>query len=421
MKILHTADWHADANPKEFKNVSGFLIEKAREEEPDLIIIAGDVFDSRDIKLDSEACKEVFKVVHELAGTAPVAIITGTPRHEGTATESIRFASAFEHNITVSVNPRQFYLHRRKIKPLDLIGEDVHFGLREKNPDAIISMIPTPTKQFMQGTDDEISQALTPIFAGFGATASDFDCPHILVYHGTIAGATLANGQDMTGRDISISKDQIALGNFDLVCCGHIHLPQEIKPNIFYSGSLGALNFGEDHNHGFYLHEIEKNRPSIEPSYKKYCVCSSFMKTPSRKLIKLESDFTRDDGINVLYPIAPDEIKNGSIKVTLKAWQDDANPMLNKEKIEEYYKSAGAAEVKVDIKRMPREVVRSEQVTQLESLVDKIKEQAKIKAESLPEGIIEIAADLETLSDEEIYEKVKSGYTYRSSSQLSTT
>jgi len=410
MKVLHTADWHADANLAEFIKCSDFLTQKAREENPDLIIIAGDVFDSRDIKLDSEACKEVFKVVHELAGTAPVAIITGTPRHEGTATESLIFASA-EHNIAVSARPEQLFL-----KEGQLYRE---FTLTD--PDAIISMIPTPTKQYMQGTDDEISQALTPIFAGFGATASDFDCPHILVYHGTIADATLANGQDMTGRDISISKDQIALGNFDLVCCGHIHLPQEIKPNIFYSGSLGSLNFGEDHDHGFYLHEIEKNRPSIEPSYKKYCVCSSFMKTPSRKLIKLESDFTRDDGINVLYPIAPDEIKNGSIKVTLKAWQDDANPMLNKEKIEEFYKSAGAVEVKVDIKRMPREVVRSERVTQLESLVDKIKEQAKIKAEALPDGIIEIAADLETLSDEEIYEKVKSGYTYRSSSQLSTT
>jgi exonuclease SbcD len=247
MKILHTADWHADANLKEFKKVSGFLIEKAREEEPDLIIIAGDVFDSRDIKLDSEACKAVFKVVYNLSEIAPVAIITGTPRHEGTATESLIFASA-EHNIAVSARPEQLFL-----KEGQLYRE---FTLTD--PDAIISMVPTPTKQYMQGTDDEISQALTPIFAGFGASASEYYCPHIGVYHGTIRGAALSETQVMVGRDIEITKDQIALGNFDLFLCGHIHLKQKIEPNIYYSGSLFANNFGETQDHGFYVHEITK-------------------------------------------------------------------------------------------------------------------------------------------------------------------
>ncbi len=408
MLILHTADWHTDANLEEFKKCSDFLIQTAISEVPDLIIIAGDVFNSRDIKLDSEACKEVFRIIYELSEVAAVAIVTGTPRHEGHATENLIYASAFEHPVHVSTMPEQVILESGELfRSSDYI--------QEKKPSAIISMMPTPTKQFMQSTDEEVSQALTPVFAGFGATASEYNCPHILVYHGTIAGATLANGQDMTGRDISIAKDQLALGNFDLVACGHIHLPQHIEPNIYYSGSLGALNYGEDHDHGFYLHKIEPSRKSIEPVFFNYNIESRFIKTPSRKLVNIKHDFTEEgiSDINALTSLNElEDLRGAHLKISLKVYQDEATP-LKKEEIADYYKThLGAKDVTIDIKHIPREVVRSERVTQLDSLGDKLEEQAKIKSETLPSGINEIAADLETLSEDEIYAKVTDGYTY---------
>ena len=155
-----------------------------------------------------------------------------------------------------------------------------------------------------------------------------------------------------------------------------------------------------------------------------YNIESNFINTPSRRLIQLREDFAGEGGDirkidATLYSLSPDEVKDASVKISLKVWQDNVLP--KKEEIEEFYKSAGAAEVKVEIKRIPREVVRSDRVTQLESLADKLDEQAKIKNESMPTGVREIASDLETLSDEEIYEKVKSGYTYGAGSRVSTT
>lgn len=413
MRIIHLSDIHAaDQWLDECKKCCEFVLQKAKNEPPDLIVVAGDVFDSRDIKLDSPACKYIFQFMHNLSEIAPLAIVSGTPIHEGHATENLAFASAFEHNVKVSTMPEQLYLHRGQLTPLELIGGDINFGCQEKKPDAIISMLPTPTKQWMQGTDDQISQALTPIFAGFGATAAEFDCPHLLVYHGTIAGATLANGQEMTGRDISISKDQLALGKFDLVCCGHIHLPQEIKPNIVYSGSLFAKNFGEDHDHGFYIHELAKNRPTIEPVFQKYSLLSQFIKTPSRALVNLKLNMVEDDlsasDINLLDIM---EVKDKDVKVSIKVYQDEA-ASVSKENIVSVLKSSGASNVTVDIKYIPREVVRSERMAQLETLADKFNEQAKLKSEELPIGISQIADDLETLTEEDIYEKVTAGYTY---------
>ena len=136
MKILHSGIGMQTPISKSLKRSADTLFEKAKEGSPDLIIIAGDVFDSRDIKLDSDACKAVFKVVYNLSEIAPVAIITGTPRHEGTATESLIFASA-EHNIAVSARPEQLFL-----KEGQLYRE---FTLTD--PDAIISMDSDPHPQ----------------------------------------------------------------------------------------------------------------------------------------------------------------------------------------------------------------------------------------------------------------------------------
>ncbi len=83
IKLLHTSDFHArDKDIEEVEKCLNFLIEKAREENIDLCIIAGDLFDSADIKLDSLSAKVVVKTVSSLADICPVAIITGTPSHE---------------------------------------------------------------------------------------------------------------------------------------------------------------------------------------------------------------------------------------------------------------------------------------------------------------------------------------------------
>jgi exonuclease SbcD len=415
MRIFHTADIHAsEANIQEVKKCCDFTLQKAITEKPDLVIIAGDVFDSRDIKLDTQACKYIFQFVNKLSEVAPVCVVTGTPKHEGFATENLIFASSFEHNIIVSTGPEQLFLWDGQLyhNPTDCL-EGLSFKF-----DAVISMLPTPTKQFMQGTDDQISQALTPIFAGFGATASEYNCPHIGVYHGTIRGATACNGQSMIGRDIEISREQIALANFDILCCGHIHLHQEIDYYIFFSGSLFGTNYGETDTKGFYIHEISKGEPF--GSAKTIRLKHTFIETPSRKIVNLKHDFTDDfsdlDALPV--PSELDDLRGADIKVSLKVWQDEATA-ISKEEIEKFYKNAGASEVKVDIKYIPREVVRSERMSQLETLADKFAEQAKLKSEILPEGITEIAADLETLSEDQIYEKVTIGYTYGADPEVS--
>jgi exonuclease SbcD len=407
MKTLHIADIHAaDKWLDECKKCCEAVLITAELETPDLIIIAGDVFDSRDIKMDSEACKYIFQFVHNLSEIAPVVIVTGTPSHEGHSTENLAFASAFEHNVVVSTAPGQLYLFKGQLMPMETIGADIRLGCTGK-PDAIISMLPTVTKQWMQGTDDEISNALTPIFAGFGVGAADYSGPHILCYHGTIRGANLNNGQQMIGKDIEISKDQLALGNFDLVCCGHIHLPQQIGDNIFYSGSLFANNAGETHDHGFYVHELNPSKPSIEPVLNKFDRISRYIKTPAKKMLSVKIDMTDSTKTSS----APVNVKDAEIKVSIKVYQDEVSTVME-ESIKHKFMSAGAASVEVNIIRVPRETVRSENLMKIDSLYGKLQEMARLRNETVPEGIEPLVTLIEESPEEEVISMITSGKLY---------
>lgn len=242
MKILHLADIHArEKDIEEIEKCLDFMLDTAVEEETDLAVIAGDCFDSRDIKLDSQSAKLIIKTVSELANQCPVLIVLGTPSHDGTAPEILNYAQG-AHKIVVASKPDQINIRN----------------------EVIVSLIPQPTKQFFQtqsGISDsnfEITQAMNGLFMGMGARASEHpDVPHILVYHGAISGAKMSNGQTLTGQDIEVSIDQLALAQADLNLCGHIHIRQQIGKITFYSGSLFPLNWGENHEHGFYIHEIE--------------------------------------------------------------------------------------------------------------------------------------------------------------------
>lgn len=256
MKILHAADIHArDKDIEETERCLNCVVDIAETQDVDLVVIAGDTFDSRDVKLDSKSAKLVVKTVSALAEIAPVAIVIGTPSHDGLAAEILRYAKGLYPVIVADV-PKQVYLSAGSFLTED---DDEGFGI---HPELILTLVPQPTKQFfnqgdIQTSNEAIAHGMAGLFAGFGAQASEYNCPHILIYHGSISGAKLSNSQTLTGMDIEISADQISLANPDVVLCGHIHLPQELPGNVFYSGSIYANNWGENHKHGFYIHEIE--------------------------------------------------------------------------------------------------------------------------------------------------------------------
>jgi hypothetical protein len=177
----------------------------------------------------------------------------------------------------------------------------------------------------------------------------------------------------------------------DLICLGHIHLPQK-----YYSGSLYAQNVGENHKHGFYIHEFDD---IFHGTW-----MSRFIETPAKKLSRISFDYT-DGGVGeitagLLVGVA---VEGTFARLDFKVFQDEADK-IDKEAITEIMKAAGAIGVDIRIVRVPRQNVRSEAVLKSESLRDKIQKMAELKEEQISETVLQKAELLENMSAEEILE-----------------
>ena len=402
MKILHIADTHLnDANLKDIESCTEEVVQVAHAEKPDLIVHCGDLFDSRMVRMDSDAGRYAINWMGRLADIAPVTYCLGTPSHDGRAPEILENIYAY-HAIWVSTHPEQVHVCKQEVGRLAL-------G-RCPDPVAIVSVLPAPTKQFWQSesgieqTDAEISNAIGQILSGFGAGVAPYDVPHILLGHWSVRGAAISDTQTMVGREIEIARDHIALATPDLVCLGHIHKAQQIGGKIFYSGSGHRANFGEMEEKGFWIHNVDRHSLS-----------STWHPVPSRKLVKEDLDLT--DG--KLTPQTSPEAwgidtsawdETTHVQLSIKVWQDEAD-MLDRDAIKAFFAPAlmdpKTPTLDLRITRVPRETVRSANILTLKTLPDKIKELAALRKEEVNGGILAKATDLESAAPEQLMEAAR--------------
>lgn len=269
MKILHTGDLHfrSGSTLSEIRKCSNFLIETASHENPDLNVIAGDLFDEN-VELGSEAAIAAIKFVTGLSQTAPVLLLKGTPSHDGDNLKMIKELK----------NERIFIADR-----IGQIGFD-NTGFTDQKSGCIISCVPAPTKASVleakgNGTISEnhfeIADLLRDVFQMWGQKVGSK--LHIIVGHFTIRGSETSTGQQMVGKDVDLGTGDLTLAKPTLVLLGHIHKAQGWGM-IYYCGSITRLSFGEEEDKGFFIHEIPRNEEGSRTR-------SRFIETPARVMI----------------------------------------------------------------------------------------------------------------------------------------
>jgi DNA repair exonuclease SbcCD nuclease subunit len=396
MKIIHTADWHfREKDHDEIYKCVRYIADRAAIEQPDLIIISGDITDSRHLDLDSRSARSILEIISFMLDVAPVAIVIGTPSHDGKASLALRSCRG-KHPILVSDRPEQFgYFNKEKrfynIKRVDFEIDELDF---------VITQIPQPTKQYfvndmsIEDTDKAISNAMDAIFASFGGAAEKFEnIPHIVNGHGQIGGAFISETQQLIGRDIEISKSQLSILNADLICYGHLHLRQDMGDYILYAGSPTRMNHGETEDKGFWIHKLlDSGQLSV----------AEFIKTPARYLHDAKFDLTnKKDDIDIMPTIESmcegiaEDYSDWGCKITITVWQDEAKT-VSRSAIEDLLCEYNAQTMIVNIVRKPRETVRAEKVLEAENLPDKIKAMAELRGEKIDDSILNKAALLES-------------------------
>ena len=406
LRILHTADWHT--REKDIEECSKVLDAMCKHAiaisgELDLIVVAGDLTDRNDVKFDSQTARLVMQTVTWLSMAAPVVIISGTKYHDGNIPELLDGTNIHAYYpVAVSTRPEQFVL-----------GKDNEFYPLADNADAkmLISTIPTPTKQYFESrggieeTDRAIGEAMTAIFADMGMTAGRLNIPHVPIGHWQVGGAYVSETQQLVGRDIEVSVDQILSARPSVACLGHIHYAQQIRNHpVFYSGSSYRKDFGEMEDKGFWIHTVPEQGIGYE--------YSEWVELPTRKLVKVEHNYASPnaepdtDPRAIIGQYSPENIEGAHVRIGLRVWQDQRD-QVDRAQLKQDLIDMGAAQAEVHIVGVPRQNVRAEEVLQAERLRDKVLARAEIVGDTVAESILEKCDALEMESKEEIVEKTE--------------
>jgi exonuclease SbcD len=253
VKIFHTSDWHVGkvlkGRPRldEQMLVLNEMIEVARAEQPDLIIVAGDLYDTA--TPTAEATKLVTRALSALRRTGADLVAIGGNHDNGPALDALRpWAEAA--GITLRGAVRQ---HAREhiIKGTTAGGEEWRLValpfLSQRYAVRAIEMFELTDAEATQTYADHVARLL----AVLGAEAFGPDTINLVTTHLTVVGGAMGGGERDAHTILGYAVPAtIFPGNTHYVALGHLHRAQGVPGPcpVRYSGSPLAIDFGEAEN-----------------------------------------------------------------------------------------------------------------------------------------------------------------------------
>jgi exonuclease SbcD len=368
IKIIHIADLHLNDKPsdqaKAEKSLSQ-IIEYTKEHNIDILIVAGDVWDKTQAFGNGSGVALAFKFFREISKYVKlIFIIKGNNAHDNrNSIEMLHKFTwnlyAYEYNVVLGVNLET--------------GEatDILRSEPQSRIDIILHGLPYPTKQSLLISHDIDTQNVNYIerydklLNLHRITAGDYDVVKIGVFHGNVGGATLSNGQMLAGQDIIIPPHILSDLGADYYALGHIHLPQMVAKDMYYSGSLYNKDFGELEQKYFNVITFRDKNYNLEQI--------PFKSKPMQIIeAKFENGKFEYDFNSVHYGA---EIK---FRYSVK---EDERKLITQKLLDEISERLGG-NVKFDAKVIPNErTERSTSIMKAKGLIDEVKEYAKVVKE----------------------------------------
>ena len=253
MRILHTSDWHVGKVLKgrdredEHKRVLAQIVEIAGAERPDLIIVAGDLYDTA--APSPRSTRLVTRALSALRRTGARVVAIGGNHDNGAALDALRpWADAAGIELRGSVGD----------KPEDLIIT----GTTEGGERWQVVALPFLSQRYAvraaemyELTAAEASQTYADHIARLiGKLSEGFDQPgtvNLLTAHLTVVGATAGGGEREAHTVMGYAVPATVFPtNAHYVALGHLHRAQQVigPCPVRYSGSPLAVDFGEEEN-----------------------------------------------------------------------------------------------------------------------------------------------------------------------------
>jgi exonuclease SbcD len=245
MRFLHTADWHVGktllgrSRLDEQEQVAAEIVDIARRERIDCVLLAGDVFDSTAPTADAQ--RVVCDALAEIAGAGIAAVIVGG-NHDHQRIASLRKLAG---RLKIVIRPGSGENEQGGVFTLDRNGEK-----------AKIAMLPwIPEHRVMDASEmEQPKDAWSRMYSAYvadrckrAASAFASNTINILVAHLFVLGAEVGGSERPAHIAGPFAVPPELLPRAHYIALGHIHKPQEIAMHspCFYSGSPLQLDFGE--------------------------------------------------------------------------------------------------------------------------------------------------------------------------------
>ena len=247
MRLLHTSDWHVGktirgaSRADEHTAVLAEIAQVTAREEVDLVIVAGDLFDSAAPSPEAESI--VYRALLDLADTgADVAVIAGNhdnPRRLRAVAPLLRLGKV--HVVSEPTRPDDGGVIELRARD----GTDVRLAMLPfVSKRGIVRAKHLMTSQAFENAQyysDRLRLLIERLCEPFGADTVNLFTTHAFVLGGQAGGgerpAHLVGEYAITAQSFPVTIGYGALG--------HLHRPQSVRHPLHYCGSPLQLDFGE--------------------------------------------------------------------------------------------------------------------------------------------------------------------------------
>ena len=251
MRLLHTADWHVGrtirgrSRAAEFEAVLAELIEIARDEDVEAMLVCGDIWDKATASPESD--RLVFEALRECVGHGIQAVLLAGNHDSPRKLEALGLLSELlgvqtQHEVlrpnaggVLTIEGRE---HVARIAAVPFITEG-----RYVDAAAVMGL----QEDWFGAYADGVAGILRAICGGFDANSVNILAAHIFVDGSRVARIDGSERLLHIGQTYGINAPQLPTTP-QYVALGHVHEPQEILAApvpTAYSGSLLQLDFGE--------------------------------------------------------------------------------------------------------------------------------------------------------------------------------
>ncbi|MBQ8309261.1 MAG: exonuclease subunit SbcD [Clostridia bacterium] len=375
MRILHTSDWHVGKRLMgrdrlaEQAEVLDEIIVLCEKEQIELVLIAGDVFDT--YMPSAEAEELFFSKIKLVAGENRAVLVISGNHDDGVRLCAVSPFSE-EQGVYIVGNARSTIPTQnksRKIHPC-ASGKGYVIFENDRGEKAFVSTLPYPNEaRFKEEKSDLPYVERMKQWIDEGESGNVDKLPSVFMAHIFVAGGAVSDSEreiDLGGaRAIPAS----ALPKSDYIALGHLHKKQKMgERHCYYSGSPLQYSFDERADKGVKVFDLTKS--GVEN-------LRDIPLTKGKKLVRLESDSTSN--AEILLETYPENLVEMKLILTSPLTSADSARLASHENLvslvteirteetvqlesrkgltdsalfDAYYKSAYNAEPKAELKNL---------------------------------------------------------------------